>query len=305
MTDGAHRVLSDDVDRRKDTVPTLLAEAFDEGLLRGLHPRHRLVVVLGGILVHIADLATDAGDTEQQIADELNRALPNAPRLVEQAELELRQQEIDRLGTVVRHDHATGAHRCLADKVGVVRETGQHRLNDLAEVRRETVAKGDGEEHEQRDVTLAHKDSRAARVLQDDGQEVLEAVDTESCENLGDTLRRALLIHLGGRRFENAHERVDKVREVALAEALDEASQGLGRRGPCLRNRVDENIAQKRHELVQVGDQIAGLGEGRHVADDGGGFALDIGTALAQTTVEDRDQERERRRVDEVSGRGR
>jgi hypothetical protein len=33
------------------------------------------------------------------IADELNRALPNAPRLVEQAELELRQQEIDRLGT--------------------------------------------------------------------------------------------------------------------------------------------------------------------------------------------------------------
>lgn len=74
-----------------------------------------------------------------------------------------------------------------------------------------------------------------------------------------------------------------------LAEALDEASERLGRRRPRFRDGVDEHAAEQRNELSEVRDEVLGRGEGRHVADDRGRLALDVGAALAESTVQNGD----------------
>jgi hypothetical protein len=68
------------------------------------------VQLVGDLLFRISGISGKVGDVDEDAAED-----------DDEAELELRQQEIDRLGTVVRHDHATGAHRCLADKVARAR----------------------------------------------------------------------------------------------------------------------------------------------------------------------------------------
>lgn len=98
----------------------------------------------------------------------------------------------------------------------------------------------------------------------------------------------SLLVDSTRWRLEDGHERINEVGEVVLSETLDETTEGLGGSRTGLGHGVDEDAAKERDELREVGDEVLGLGEGRHVADDSGGLALDICTALAETTIENR-----------------
>lgn len=217
----------------------------------------------------------------------VDEPLTNAPALVEKTKLELGKEEVDGFRAVVGDDHPSCAHRRLAHVVRVVRQTAEDRLDDATQVRREAVAERRGKEDEERDVSLANVGTGTARVGDDGREEAFEAVDSKPGEDLRDSLRGSLLVDSARRRLEDAHERVDEVGEVVLSETLDETSEGLGGGRTSFRNGIDEDAAKERDELREVGDEVLGLGEGRHVADDGGGLALDIGTAFAETTIQD------------------
>lgn len=66
-------VLANDVDGRKDTVSSFLAERVEERLLAGVRRRVRLFALVLSLLV-LVGLAADSGNTEKKFADELNRA---------------------------------------------------------------------------------------------------------------------------------------------------------------------------------------------------------------------------------------
>lgn len=110
--------------------------------------------------------------------------MTDTPALVEETKLELGKEEVDGLGAVVGDDHPSCAHRCLANVIGVVRQTAEDGLNDATQVRREAVAERRGKEDEERDVSLANVGARTARVGDDGGEKAFEAVDSETREDL-------------------------------------------------------------------------------------------------------------------------
>ena len=163
--------------------------------------------------------------------------------------LQLWQKEIDRLGAVIGDDHTTSAHRGLANVVGLVCQTVEHRLNDAAEVGRETFAEGGGKEDEKRDVSLADVGARVARIGEDSGEETFETINAASLQHFGESLSSSLLVNSTRRRLENQHEVVNEIREVVLPESLHESSERLGGCGTSLGNGIDEDVAQEGDKL--------------------------------------------------------
>jgi hypothetical protein len=118
-------------------------------------------------------------------------------------------------------------------------------------------------------VSFANVSSWTARVGENRGKEVLEAIRPETGENLGNTLSGTLLIDTARGYLEHRHEGVDKIGEVVLSETFDESSERFrgGRSG--FRNGIDEDFTNERDKLREVGYKILCFGERREVADDG------------------------------------
>lgn len=108
LSDDTHRVLSDDVKRRKNPVPPLLPQRLQQRLSRLIR---RVCRHLFFLQLH---LTTNSCDTVEELASERDGRLPDPPYGVQHALLQLRQQEVDGLVGVVRDDHLACAHGRLA-----------------------------------------------------------------------------------------------------------------------------------------------------------------------------------------------
>lgn len=72
LADDSSRVLTNDVDGRKDAVSSFLAERVEERLLAGIRRRVRLFALVLSLFV-LVGLAADSRDAEEKLADELDR----------------------------------------------------------------------------------------------------------------------------------------------------------------------------------------------------------------------------------------
>lgn len=115
---------------------------------------------------------------------------------------------------------------------------------------------------------------------------------------------RTNTIHTSAVRAEHREKIWHKVDKVDLAQSLHERSECPSGRRTRLWYWVDQHNTNKGHEFVQVRDKVATVRKTSEVSDNLSRLALRLSAALAQSTIDDRNQKGKRGRVDVMNEGG-
>ena len=142
------------------------------------------------------------------------------------------------------HEDASGGERRVADGLHLVREAREHLRQRLLQVRLEEVAEREGQEPKQREVALAHVRRDVVAPGQNLRQHRLEVLRAEHGEALGESLRRAASLRHRPVALQRLGEPRDQIGKVFVnaAHTPDQRCQRGRRRGPNLRNGIDEGL---------------------------------------------------------------
>ena len=181
-----------------------------------------------------AHLAGRARNLEQQLAQQLHAALPDAPALRADARLHGWQQQRQRGARVALHHDAAGAHGGLAHTLRLVGQAAQDAWQHGGQEGLECGAQRGGQETQQREVALPHCSARGAAAVRHGGQQRLHLRAAEHGQHLRQALRRARALHAGRVRLQRLLQPRHEVREVRVAHALQQRRQRLGGDGADL-----------------------------------------------------------------------
>mmetsp|Transcript_36317 Transcript_36317/g.82797 ORF Transcript_36317/g.82797 Transcript_36317/m.82797 type:complete len:824 (+) Transcript_36317:2351-4822(+) len=242
-----------------------------------------------------------ARDAEHDVAQQLHRALPDAPVVVHHAVLDSRQQQRQGSVGVVVDKCVAGQQSNFSDGLVLIGQTLEDCWQHDTDVTSKVTSQGRRQVDEQRQIALPDVLLRVRALRKQIGEQGLEELGVPTSQDFTQTLRSAGPLHSGALHLERVQQPLHDFAAERSVHARRESAQGTASGLSHLRRGVEQSLLERGEEAAEiVRDVLVVSHEVAHVRDDLSRALLNVSTALLEAALHDGHQESERRRVDGV-----